>query len=146
MLRRLCNRDVGTLSRMDETSGLQVWPPAMWQEALSPPYEAWVEAECGRIRGYIVARLVAGEAELIKIAVASEHRRRGVGSRLFAALFTHLLAEGIKYCHLEVRAGNSEAVAFYRGHDFAVSGRRAAYYPSATGREDAVLMRREIRL
>ncbi len=48
------------------------------------------------------------------LAVASDHRRCGIGSRLAALCLDRLKASGISRCHLFVQKENTAAVAFWR--------------------------------
>jgi ribosomal-protein-alanine N-acetyltransferase len=45
---------------------------------------------------------------------------------------------------LEVRPGNVSGQALYRRHGFVEIGRRRDYYPAPGGREDAIVMAREL--
>jgi ribosomal-protein-alanine N-acetyltransferase len=47
---------------------------------------------------------------------------------------------GGRECFLEVRASNTSAYRLYERYGFNEVGRRRAYYPSADGREDALVM------
>jgi len=58
--------------------------------------------------------------------------------------FELLGKSGAKRCLLEVRASNAAARGLYRSLGFQVDGVRKNYYPAATGREDALLMSREL--
>ena len=109
-----------------------------------PPISAFGAAEAapfrnsGPVVGFAVASLVAPEAELETMGVASEGQRRGVGARLLQALVEELRAERVTELMLEVRASNCGALAFYRALGFRETGRRPRYY--ADPEEDAVLM------
>jgi [ribosomal protein S18]-alanine N-acetyltransferase len=92
----------------------------------------------GEIFGFVAASLVAPEAELESIAVASGAQRKGIGRRLLASLVTSLRAKGISDLHLEVRASNQAALAFYGAQNFKQTGVRPRYYTDHE--EDAVLM------
>ncbi len=100
---------------------------------------AWVARVSGRIVGSALLRVVAGEGELLRIAVAPEARRRGVGRALLSVVVSEaadLCPQGI---YLEVRASNVAARHLYAREGFVDHGRRRNYYQSP--REDAVLMR-----
>ncbi len=45
---------------------------------------------------------------------------------------------------LEVRVSNVAACAFYQHTGFVEIGRRRGYYPADTGREDAIVMARNL--
>ena len=92
-----------------------------------------------KLVGYIGAAAVLDEMEIFNVAVAESHRRRGIGERLVCALLDAALEMGgIERVTLEVRAGNSGAIALYEKLGFEEVGRRKNYYEKP--REDAVLM------
>lgn len=98
---------------------------------------AW-ERESGRLAGYAVLRQIAGEGELLRIAVDPDFRGRKIGRKLLAAVTDAARKDGTKVLYLEVRAGNESAVNLYRSAGFQETGRRKAYYRHPT--EDALLM------
>ncbi|MGB7744503.1 MAG: ribosomal protein S18-alanine N-acetyltransferase, partial [Terracidiphilus sp.] len=96
----------------------------------------------GKVAGFAVASVVAGQAELESIVVASDAQRRGLGRRIFSILIHELKRAGAELLILEVRASNAAALAFYRSLEFAETGRRSRYYIDPV--EDAVLMALEL--
>jgi len=92
----------------------------------------------GTLAGFLVASLLAPEAELETIAVAAKDQRRGVGSWLMNELLEELRTEQINRLNLEVRASNRAALGFYGALGFEETGRRPRYYSDPE--EDAVLM------
>lgn len=95
----------------------------------------------GMLLGYVSIRpvLAAQCAEVYNIAVQPALRGRGVGHTLLEAAISALDNLGVKEITLEVRAGNSQAIALYAKNGFLRSGIRPRYYPDG---EDAVLMER----
>jgi ribosomal-protein-alanine N-acetyltransferase len=89
--------------------------------------------------GFVIASVVAQEAELEMIAVAAEAHRRGLGGKLLEALLAELRAAHVSDLILEVRTSNGAAQGLYRAGGFVECGRRLRYY--ADPEEDAVLMR-----
>jgi ribosomal protein S18 acetylase RimI-like enzyme len=83
----------------------------------------------------------AGEAELVRIAVAPEARGHGFGRTLLELCQAALAAEGIRELHLEVRASNAAAQALYRRCGWREVGRRPGYYRDG---EDALLFSRHL--
>lgn len=92
-----------------------------------------------RAAAYAVFQLQPGEAELLRLGVAPEVRRRGFARLLLVACLERLAAGGRPVCHLEVRAGNEPARALYERLGFVLCGRRRAYYSNG---DDAVRYRR----
>lgn len=96
-----------------------------------------VAEEEGRVIGYAVCWIVAGEAELLNLAVHPERARGGVGRGLLAAAMRAAAAEDCSKMTLEVSARNAPAVRLYESAGFRVVGRRAKYYNDGA---DALLM------
>jgi [ribosomal protein S18]-alanine N-acetyltransferase len=83
--------------------------------------------------GFVLAFAAAGEAEILTIAVAGNHRRSGIGGRLLNALEVHLAENGVERLFLEVAADNAAAYGLYRRHGFVETGRRKGYYQRSSG-------------
>lgn len=93
--------------------------------------------------GFVLARLVAGEAEILTIAVARDAQRQGVGRALMDAVLRHLHQERAEALFLEVDETNAAARALYRRLGFAKAGERPAYYETPDGRSSALILRRD---
>lgn len=78
--------------------------------------------------GFVLIRAVAGEAEVLTIAVDPRKRGGGVGRQLMTAAMRRLRGAGVGVLFLEVDEGNGPALALYRGLGFREVGRRAGYY------------------
>jgi len=96
------------------------------------------------IAGFILCRAIAGEAEILTLAVAPAHRRRGLASALVETAAA-VAAESAEAMFLEVAEDNPGALALYQRLGFAIAGRRAGYYGRpAGGAVDAIVMRRAL--
>ena len=82
--------------------------------------------------GFALVRAVAGEAELLLLAVTPAARRRGVGTALLRGVIADACAARVSDVHLEVRAGN-DAVRLYTEHGFRKVGERRGYYRGRAG-------------
>jgi ribosomal-protein-alanine N-acetyltransferase len=123
------------------------WSAAEFEELLEQPGVAAITAEeAGRPLGLILVRVVAGEAEILTLAVAPEHRRAGLGRALVEAAAAAARGVGTDCLWLEAASDNEAALGLYRAAGFEVAGRRPAYYsrgPDAPAM-DAVVMRRDL--
>ncbi len=88
--------------------------------------------------GLILARVVAGEAEVLTFGVAPEARRRGLGRQLLDAAIVAARARGAAGLFLEVALGNTAAVSLYAAVGFTQVGLRPRYYPDG---HDALVLR-----
>ena len=92
---------------------------------------------------FLLGRSVAGEAELLTLAVAPEARQRGLGRRLVARFLYQARLRGADEAFLEVAADNAAALALYARAGFGQAGRRRGYYRTAEGAAvDALVLRR----
>lgn len=78
--------------------------------------------------GFLMARLLPGEAEILKIATALTFRRQGIANLLLTSFFALAKAREISKIHLELRAANTPAHALYKKNAFEMTGRRRNYY------------------
>jgi ribosomal-protein-alanine N-acetyltransferase len=95
--------------------------------------------------GFVLARLAAGEGEILTVAVARTHRRQGLGWRLMDAVLRELHSQRAEALFLEVDETNAAAIALYRRLGFFEVGKRPRYYETGEGRSGALVMRRDLR-
>lgn len=117
--------------------------------------DAWDAARFGRLLGqdrflaagaftasglcaYLTAYSVAGELEIVNVAVIAAMRGRGIGRALLLYFLEQGRLGGACRAVLEVRSGNVAARALYAGCGFVQVGARKGYY--ADSGEDALVL------
>jgi len=138
------------------------WTRGIFSDCLRVGYECWGLQLGSRLAGYSIQSDAAGECHLLNLCVAPELHRRGLGQMLLENAVRIARRHGCHSMFLEVRPSNAAGIALYRGHGFAVVGRRPGYYSAggpaaaanepaegrsadtATGREDALVMRLDL--
>lgn len=122
------------------------WTPGNFRDALAAGYSAQVGEREGRILAFGVMMLAPGEAQLLNLSVVPDARREGLGRELLSRFLQDAVRMGADQVFLEVRVGNTPAIALYEDAGFLRVARRASYYPpDANGvREDAIVMRRAL--
>lgn len=104
-----------------------------------------VAERAGAIAGFVIARAMAGESEILTIAVARDRQRSGVGTALLGRAMAGAAQRGAATMFLEVAADNGPAAALYAAAGFREVGRRAGYYARDGSRPvDARVMRAEL--
>lgn len=93
-----------------------------------------------QVIGYFICSSVAGEVTLMNIAIAPEYQGKGFGKTLLSFLCSHSIERGEQEIWLEVRKSNISAMKLYQSLGFVEVDIRKNYYPTKTGREDAVIM------
>lgn len=135
------------LADLHEKAFDRPWAPTEFEALLTSPGVFAVLGSSGEpdeARGFILCRAIAGEAEILTIAVDPAVRRRGWGAALVemaAGIATEAKAFDL---FLEVAADNVAAIALYGAAGFSQVGLRKGYYPHPDGAKDAVVMRRAL--
>jgi len=96
------------------------------------------------LSGFILCRAIAGEAEVLTLAVDPAQRRQGQARALLEAAVLAAAAAGAESMFLEVAEDNAAAIGLYLASDFAQVGVRRGYYEGPTGRRDALVLRRDL--
>jgi tRNA threonylcarbamoyl adenosine modification protein YeaZ/ribosomal-protein-alanine acetyltransferase len=118
------------------------WDVQSYERLEERGFSAWVIVDARGVRGFLVVRVVAGEAEILNLAVAPENRRRHHASALLAEALRQIGSQGAGRVFLEVRESNRGAILFYEKAGFAVTGKRPGYYRAQE--EAAILMAKKL--
>ncbi len=138
-IRRATLSDLDPIMVIEKASFPTPWSRAVMASELSHPGGCYLAAEWDeRLVAYAGMSCFAGEAHIMNVAVAPEHRRCGIGEALMIELLRRALAIEAQTAFLEYRPSNRAAAALYRKLGFRRAGRRPNYYRD-TG-EDAILM------
>lgn len=137
----LQRRDLSAVYQLECSSQPDPWSLQHFADELGNPVASVDLYWCrGRLAGFLCSWLVAGELQIQNLATLRELRRRGVAGRLLEHVIARSRVAGLKSIWLEVRNGNTAAIALYEKFGFAVCGKRVAYYADG---EDALIMKRE---
>lgn len=137
-VRLMCASDAPAAhSILKESPEASMWSRESLTESASRGIALVAELD-GSIAGILVGRAAADEFEILNLAVGKLWRRRGAASRLVADAVARAQDTGATQVHLEVRASNAGAIAFYEKMGFRICGRRPNYYRDPV--EDAVLL------
>jgi ribosomal-protein-alanine N-acetyltransferase len=139
-IRPATHRDVAATAELERRCFSDPWSEAAIADSFGAPgMRGLVAIHEDGLQGYVIARAVAGEAEILNLAVAPEVRGRGAGGRLLDAMLELLRRLAVREVFLEVRRGNAAANGLYQSRGFEVVGRRANYYRHPV--EDAIVLR-----
>ncbi|MGA2950702.1 MAG: ribosomal protein S18-alanine N-acetyltransferase [Caulobacteraceae bacterium] len=139
----LASTDAHALAAVHALSFDDPWSDGAFAELFASPGVFALAADDGdEIAAFILCRAVAGEAEVLTLAVAPDLRRRGMATALLQAAMAEASRAGAETMFLEVASNNAPALALYRGAGFTQAGLRRAYYaPEGT---DALVLRRDL--
>src|SRR4029077_13094111 len=98
----------------------------------------------GRLRGFVLSRLAADQAEILTIAADAACQGKGVGRALLSENLRQAANAGAKAMFLEVAKDNAPALALYERFGFVKVVESARYYRRADGTRAAVVMRKQL--
>lgn len=121
------------------------WTETIFRDCIRADYHCRVmEVPHSFIQAYGVMSTAAGEAHIFNVCVRPELQGRGLARRMLDHLLERARAVRTQTVFLEVRASNASALRLYQAAGFCEIGVRYGYYPAAKGREDAIVMAREL--
>lgn len=145
IIRRMEKGDLLFMAELERESFTVPWPEDLLAACLNSRFDkVWVlvviEKESGRqvIAGYCNFRVIAGEGELMRIAVKPSYRGRGFSRKLMEILVSDARINAVTGVTLEVRISNIPAVNLYKAWGFVIEAVRKNYYTHPT--EDALIM------
>ena len=127
------------VAELERQNFSEPWPEIAVRSELTNKLSLWLVTMDGeKVVGYVGSQTVLQEADMMNIAVADSHRRRGIARALVEELIRQLDAYQLT---LEVRASNAPAIALYEKLGFTQVGLRKNYYHKP--KEDALILRKE---
>jgi ribosomal-protein-alanine N-acetyltransferase len=139
-------RDAPAIAELHAASFRHGWSDGEFERLLIERNIVAHRATMGRVlHGFILSRLVAGEAEILSVAVASARRSRGLARALLNLHLRRLAGLGASAVFLEVDEDNEPARRLYQRAGFREVGRRAGYYQQGRDKAaTALVLRRDL--
>ena len=134
--------DAEDISEIENKSFSVPWSLKSIKESLDSPTISTIKAVDGtdKLVGYASLMQVADQAELLNIAVSTEHRREGIGKILLDSVIKTAESDCATEIFLEVRESNIAARTLYTKSGFEEIAVRKNYYTHPT--ENAIIMRK----
>jgi ribosomal-protein-alanine N-acetyltransferase len=139
-------RDAPAIARLHAASFHRGWSDGEIEQMLLDRGTVAHRAMAGRtLEGFIVSRIVAGEAEILSVAVAAARRGRGIARALLTLHLRRLAGLGARAVFLEVDENNEPAQRLYQRAGFREVGRRPGYYQQGGDKAaTALVLRRDL--
>jgi ribosomal-protein-alanine N-acetyltransferase len=140
--------DAAALAALHASAFRHGWSEAEFERLLADRnllcHLARASGGTGPVVGFVIARMVEDEAEILMVAVAPGEQGRGLARRLLARHLGRLAARAVRRVFLEVDEGNGRALKLYARAGFERVGRRPGYYAAQEGNAAALLLRRDL--
>lgn len=133
--------DVDWVAAREAELNAHPWSRGNFADSLAAGHDAWLMLRAGEAVGYAIVLNVLDESHLLDIGIVPGAQGQGLGRCLLDWLCGRARQRGSNSFFLEVRPSNVSAFRLYQRFGFTEIGRRRGYYPTADGREDAIVMR-----
>lgn len=144
MIRPARGSDLDEVASLDAAAfGTDAWSRGQVADELAAATRTVLVAETdGAVVAWASIVVAGDDADLTRIAVAADARRRGIARRLLDTAVAAAVGRGATRMLLEVADDNEPALGLYRAGGFEEIARRPRYYGSGA---DAVVMQRRLR-
>lgn len=143
-LRPMAVEDLAEVVAIENSIYDHPWTMGIFNDCLHIGYCCWVIQEQQHIIAYSVMSVAVQEAHLLTIVVAPEKQAQGYGRKLLHHMLYLAKTHKAKTMYLEVRLSNQIAQHLYLEEGFNEIGVRPGYYPAREGREDALILAKEL--
>jgi len=143
-VREMNHDDLAMVSDIERRSYEFPWSHGVFRDCLLAGYQCIALIREGRVAGYAILSVAAGEAHILNLCVDPEFRALGYGERMLDELLYRARSASVREISLEVRPTNETAIALYRKKGFHQVAARPAYYQADEGREDAAVFAKKL--
>ena len=144
LIRDMTHEDLAQVSSIERRSYDFPWSHGVFRDCLLAGYHCITLERDGRVAGYAILSVAAGEAHILNLCVEPQHRAHGYGEKLLNDVLARARKADVAEVFLEVRPSNRTAIALYRKKGFHQIAHRPAYYQSHDGREDAAVLSKKL--
>jgi ribosomal-protein-alanine N-acetyltransferase len=132
--------DLAAVCAIEQQVQYAPWSEKLFAEGLNRHCCKVAVNQQQQIVGFSIVQFIVDEAHLLNIAVEPTQQKQGIGKILLDEVL--VISQQQKACtiFLEVRASNQRAIQLYQMAGFNEIGLRKNYYPTAQGKEHAVIM------
>ncbi len=144
MVRSMCERDLSAVLEVERAAYEYPWTLGIFRDCLTFGHVCRVYENARGLIGHGIMSVGAGECHMLNICVHPVYQRRGLGGHMVKHLMDLARAQRAHVALLEVRHSNIAAYRLYAQMGFNEAGIRKGYYPARNGREDAIILAREL--
>jgi len=142
-IERAKDKDIENILLIQKRCGLAEWSSNQYREEIDKLNSLVLVAKIDdKIAGFLTARFVLGESDLLNIGVPAEYQKVGIGTLLIGSLLDAARKMLVECVWLEVRESNLNAVNFYEKIGFRRVQTRKYFYTQPI--ENALVMKCEL--
>ena len=143
-VRRMQLADLPDVLRNERLGYTHPWTEGIFRDCLRNGQECWLLMSSNLNVGHGILSIAAGESHLLNVCVHPDFQGHGFGRILVEHILERARSGKASTIFLEVRPSNVAACELYDKLGFNEVGIRENYYPSKVGREDALVLAKEL--
>ena len=144
-MRKITEADLPQLVAIENLTQFTPWSEEIFKQCLTIGYDCWCIEEDHILLGFIMmSSTLTGEGHILNLCVTPTFQRKGHGRKLLAYALSEAKQKGMGIIYLEVRRSNHRAIKLYHKMGFTQISERKDYYPTAQGREDALVFAKDL--
>lgn len=137
--------DIPEVMQIENKVQAHPWTAGIFRDCIRVGYTCWVCREnYNTIVGYLIQSIAVEEVHILNICIDPAWQRMNLGTLLVQQAEETGQRLHAKKSFLEVRPGNTPAIRLYQKLGYRQVGIRKNYYPTKNGREDAIVMSRNL--
>ncbi|MBI3546110.1 MAG: ribosomal protein S18-alanine N-acetyltransferase [Gammaproteobacteria bacterium] len=144
ILRPMTGLDLAAVMETENTVYEFPWTLPIFRDCLRVGCQCYVYESDQGIVGHGIMSVAVGECHILNICIHPKYQRRGLGEGMVYFLLDMAKLKKARVALLEVRASNSAAYQLYTKIGFDEVGLRKNYYPARQGREDAIILAKDL--
>ncbi|MFQ5935018.1 MAG: ribosomal protein S18-alanine N-acetyltransferase [Acidiferrobacterales bacterium] len=144
VVRTLRETDLRAVMAIEQASYEFPWTQIIFRDCLRAGYECHAYDSAHGLLGYGIMSVAAGECHLLNICIHPRYRGKYLGTQLILTLLERGQRRRAEIALLEVRVSNKRAYRLYMRLGFSEVGLRKNYYPARHGREDALVLAKDL--
>ena len=142
-LRKMTKNDLYQVIAIEKQSYDFPWSDVVIKDCLFNKYDCYVAGD-KNIYGYMISKITSQDSHVLNLTIDSDYRGLGIGSSFIDLMIKECKLHRSKYIYLEARISNTIARNLYQKFAFRSIGIRKNYYKNKSGREDAIVYRRNL--
>jgi len=136
--------DLNTIIKLENKNYPVPWSKGVIKDCIKSDYHSIVVKKDNEIIGYAFLMAAFDESHLLNMCIDYSQQGNGYGRKMLKYLENICRINLSKIFLLEVRESNPKAQSLYQSFGFKTIGIRKNYYRCVKGRENAIVMTKEL--
>lgn len=143
-IRPMIYADLSWVTEIEQTAYSFPWSATIFRDCIRVGHACYAALQENKGVGYGIMSIGAGECHFLNVCVRPEQQQCGIGTAIVEFLLDVAREQSVTTAFLEVRFSNRAAHNLYQRFGFYEIGTRKDYYPAPNGREDALVLAKEL--